>query len=368
MPSRFLAQQESLASSSTIESEAHLAKARIAAYYARRGEEDRAKAAIGSIRALPREVMGAPLLSLINFAEGLLHFKAGDVARGLEKWSRARAISLSCGHTEGMSLASAWLAFAAYQAEEVGDMAEHVRFALAHGLAECPQAVSRTALTIGLSFHYCNEYEKARQNYLRCHGAATQCGDEIEISALIHDTAAMAIHVKRCSEFNRADVDGGPSVISTKLESVFSYEELVGVNSLPSLSPILLAQEKVLERQWADAIELIDKNLQRSGADGYARLVPGLLADRAYCRKMLGEPNAAVADIELSQRTVCSAKLHRDDTALLYSRLSQVHGLCGNSSQAADFAVRAAAAWKEVKVFKQRLLAVSTELDGALAG
>lgn len=368
MPSRFLAQQESLASSSTIGSEAHLANARIAAYYARRGEVDKAKAAIGSIRARPREDQGAPLLSLVNIAEGLLQFKAGNCAGGVEKWLRARAISLSCGYAEGISLASAWLAFAAYQDEEIGTMAEHVRFASTHGLLECPQAVSRVFLTIGLSFHYCGEFERARHNYLKCHAAATLCGDEIEISALIHDTAAMAIHVKRCAEFIPVDRAGGPLEISTKLESVISYEELVGVSSLPSLSPILLAQEKVLDRRWVDAIDLIDRNLEKSGADGYTRLVPGLLADRAYCRKMLGEVSAAVADIELSQRTLSSAKLHRDDMALLCSRLSQVHRLCGNSSQAADFTERATAAWKEVVAFKQRLLAMVTQLDGELDG
>lgn len=366
MPSRFLAQQESLANSSTIGPERFLAKARIAAYYARRGEEDEAKAIISSVRSQPREAFGAPLLSLVNIAEGLISFKAGDTGAGVEKWLRARALALSFSYAEGISIASAWLAFAAYQTEEEVVMAAHMRDAIENGFSEYPQAASRIYLTLGLCFHYCGDYEKARKYYLRCHAAATLCGDEIEVSALIHDTAAMSIYVKRCAQFAQVTDAGGRSGISTKLESVLSYEELVGISSLPSLSPILLAQEWLLEQRWADAIELIDKNLERSEADGYARLIPGLLADRALCRKMLGERGAAIADMDSSLRYAASAKLHRDDLALFCSRLSEVHGLCGNSQQEVEFAERAAAAWLEVSAFKERLMVVATELNGEL--
>ncbi|MGD9833256.1 MAG: hypothetical protein AB7U92_10940 [Piscinibacter sp.] len=177
----------------------------------------------------------------------------------------------------------------------------------------------------------------------------------------------MAIHARRCAEFFDREFNEPTSGISIKLESVVSYEELVGVRSLPSLSPILLAHESVLERRWADAIELIDQNLARSESDGYTRLVPGLLADRALCQAMLGQVNAADADIEASLQALNSADTHRDDLALLFSRLSQVHRLRENSLKATEFAERAIAAWSEVNAFKKHLMAVVLESVKELA-
>ncbi|MGD9832242.1 MAG: hypothetical protein AB7U92_05780, partial [Piscinibacter sp.] len=102
MSSRFLAQQELLASSAATPSEQFIANARIAAYRARRGEIDKAKAIIALVRGQPREVLGAPLLSLVNIAEGLILLKSGDAQSAVEKWLRSRAISLSCSHAEGV--------------------------------------------------------------------------------------------------------------------------------------------------------------------------------------------------------------------------------------------------------------------------
>ncbi len=366
MASRLLLSLESLARSSTSATDVCLANAKMAGYYARRGNLNEAKSLLAETRSQPRNSLTAPVLSFLNLAEGLVEFKSGHTGKGSEKWVRAKAIALAADYDEGLALASAWLAFAAYLSEDIEAMAAHVRSGLAARLTDYPQALARISLTLGLSLHYCGESDRARANYAICHRAATDCGDEVEVSALMHDTAAMSIHSRRNAQFGQVFGIEGAIEASGKLGSALNYEELVGISSLPSLSPILVAQEEILRGHWSEAIDLINNNIQTSVADGYSRLIPGLLADRALCRAMVGQLTEAQVDAEASVERAQAAQLHRDDVAALYSRLGQVFGLVGNGVKAAEYSGRAANAWEQVNEFRSRLRLVALQLDSEM--
>ena len=260
-------------------------------------------------------------------------------------------------------MASAWLAFSAYLNEHVSDMDRNVRLVLANGYLNFPQALSRAALTMALSFHYCGDAARSKRYYDLCHRAATTCGDETEISALMHDRAAMSIHEMRVAAFRSLEKDGAASTGTTNLQSVISYEELVGIRSLPSLSPQLAAYEFVLKGKWAEAMDAINLSLDSARRDGFSRLVPGLLADRALSQIMLNRVADAHEDIVASLREAETVGLHRDDRALFFSRLAQTYRLIGKDSNAAQCSLIAQLAWEQVREFQESLLKVVLALD-----
>lgn len=345
------------------EFDVYRAKAKVAAHYGKLGEMAAARDMLKEIRAQPRAMSDPTVVSLVNLAEGVIAFRSGESERGVDKWTRARAIASSVNFVEGASAAAAWLAFAAYLREDIAGMGRYMQSALSDGCASQAQAMSRLSLTIALCFHYCGDLLRARKFYRISHRSATECGDEVELSALIHDMSTMFIHQKRVASFAEFNGLNADTVASSNLASADSYEELIGIKSLPSLSPQLAAYEAVLGSRWSDAIELISRTLESAAADGYVRLVPALLADRALCHQMLHEASAAEVDIEQSLRTYDLCEPHRDDRAIYFSRLSQLYRLMGDESSSAHYAELARVAWELVKQFQTEMKVVVTSID-----
>ena len=363
MKSRLLAKLEEIMRSQSGDPDFYRAKAKVAAHYGKLGETAAARAMLSEIRAQPRAITDPTVVSLVNLAEGVIAFRSGESELGVDKWTRARAIASSVNFCEGASLAAAWLAFAAYLREDVAGMGRCMRSALSEGCERQPQAMSRLSLTMALCFHYCGDLLRARKFYRISHRSATECGDEVELSALIHDMSTMLIHQKRVASFAEFNDLNADMAALSNLASADSYEELIGIKSLPSLSPQLAAYEAVLGGRWLDAIDLINRTLESAAADGYARLMPALLADRALCHQMLHEASAAEADIEQSLKAYDLCDPHRDDRAFYFSRLCQLYRLMGDESTSAHYAQLARAAWGLVKQFQAEMRATVTSID-----
>lgn len=353
MRSRMLANLEEKLNTTSNQSEIYQIKTKMAAHYGKLGEVERARSLIGAIRAERRAMVDPAVVSLLNLAEGLIEFRSGDSVRGVDKWIRARALASSVNFNEGASVAAAWLAFAAYLREDLAGVEYYLKAALIEGYPSHSQAISRSAMILALYFHYCDDLTHARRYYGVSHRSSTECGDEVEISALMHNMSALLIHQKRVASLQEFAGLTPSSVSRTNLASADNYEELIGVKSLRSLSPQLGAYEAVLEQRWSDAVGLISRAVDLAKDDGYSRLIPALLSERALCFRMLNDHQGAERDIALSLEAHSSYALHRDDKAIYYSRLSQVYRLTGDAEEAARYAELARASWGTVRQFQR---------------
>lgn len=363
MKSRLLSTLEEVCRNPPSASAFYRAKAKAASHYGKLGELDRAKSMLAEIRCERSAMSDATVVSLVNFAEGLIEFRSGDAARGVDKWSRARALALSSGFAEGASIAAAWLAFDAYLREDLEAVERHLTAALTEGRETNPLAVSRATMILALYFHYCDGQARARKYYELSRRSSNACGDEVEVSALMHNMSAMVIHQRRVISLSEFSAVTATAIPLANLESADSYEELIGIKSLRSLSPQLGAYEAVLGGRWSMAVTLVDKSLASVEADGYSRLVPGLLAERALCHLMLHDQSAAVRDLEQSLAARSSGTLHRDDEAIFHSRLAQVYGLLGNADVAARHGQLARSSWGKVMEFQTEIRAIVGSID-----
>lgn len=342
-------------------------KAELASYYARRGDIGLAKSLVAEIRFRGDGELSGRVTAWVNISEGLIEHYSGRQDYALEKWVRAKAIAKSTGCNDLASLAAAWLSFSAYLSEDLERLGVEACSAIALIDSENAKSLSRLCLTMALCFHYAGDMGAAGKNYARARVALLREGDEIGLAALIHDMAWMSVTRTRnlklaCSH----GVEAMPVLLQSSAESACSYEDMVGVSVSPSLGSLLLAQAEMNDSKWRDAIIHIDEGFDASSRDGFDRLMPGLLADRAYCCAELGLIQESMDGMSRCFLAMADINLHADDHAVLLSRIEQTYGLLNLPEDKKLYACQAKLAWEKVKRFQSELHELVKSLDAKL--
>ena len=303
-------------------------RAEKASYLARRGSSDLAAHEIASLR-LDKSYLASPeLSSWINFAEGMSLHCVGRDRDAAEKWSRSRAISEAMGVDEISTLASAWLALLDYTRADLVSMNDNFKRCLHKSSALSHQASARLCLTIAQCFHVCGDISEARKFYSHSRLECLMYGDDVMLSALIHNMAWIRVTNNR----NGLLRDKGPidtrELIDLGAETTAAYEQLVGISSFSAMTPLLQAQVHLLNGEMSVADRAITENIIHLGNQGLSRMRPGLLADRAFCRATMGNFAAASQDIKEALSSIDGTS-HVDDLAVAHCRISSAYQKIG---------------------------------------
>lgn len=336
----------------------------IAFHYARLGKRDAATAIIDRVRIYASKVAydSGVAVCWINLAEGIIEHYAANNEKARTKWERSRAVAQSLGLREVAAISSAWMSLSSYLAEELENFKNSSIDSITFADEKNYSAVSRISLNIALCFHYVDDIPSARSWYTRCRLAAVRDGDEATLAALMHDMGWMSVSSRR----NQALMGGGVvergDLLSMKAETVNSYESLVGAESLPAMTPLLVAQDFLLVGKYEHTIELIDEHCAGACSQGFERLAPGLLADRAYCLAYIGRLREAEADA-LRAEAILSKELHSDDLAVFHSRMANTFSLLKITERARLHSEKATEAWRRLASFKRQMMNVTREIE-----
>jgi hypothetical protein len=338
----------------------------IAFHYARLGKTEAATAAIEKVRSHVSQVTydSGAAVCWINLAEGIIEHYAANTRIARSKWERSRAVARSLGLREVAAISSAWLALSAYLAEDVqyfeSSSVESVRLSDEENYS----AISRVSLNVALCFHYGDVISSARDWYTRCRLAAVRDGDEATLAALMHSMGWMSISSKR----NQALMKGGQvaqgDLLSITAETVQSYESLVGAANLPAMTPLLFAQNCLLEENYEIAIKIIDEHCAAACSQGFGRLAPGLLADRAYCLASVGRLREAENDA-MRAYGMTIEELHSDDLAVFHSRLAATFSLLKINTHSQLHGEKAIEAWDKLNSFKMEMVDAARAIEVA---
>lgn len=364
MSSRYLRSLEStLAGPLDEELRAELT-ARKAFHYARLGKSSQVSELAAEVRQSQQKASSTSgrAICWINLAEGIVRHYEGDVDAARSKFQRARAVAESLASRDICAVASAWLAFSYYLSEQLGPMLESGIAAIKKTDAANYSAISRQSLTIALCRHYIGEPVLARDWYTKTRLAALNDGDEATIAALIHSMAWMRVSTMR-SRSDRAleGMVAESDLLIVKAESVQSYEELVEAKSLPNLTPLLQAQELLVESHFEAALALLDEYAVELRSQGFQRLEIGLQADRAYCLAKLGR----AADATRIAQQVCDSKndtLHSDDLFIFHSTLQKTFHQLSSATECRKHEGEAAAAFEKMVRFKGQMKMVVNDM------
>lgn len=362
MSSRYIRLAESELDAAPTQSRRLLLIGKLAFHYARLGNQIKVEEFATELRQslLNSESSVGEAICWINLAEGIILHYNSRILESRAKWERGRALAESLGSRQLQAIAGAWFAFSHYLSEQPVMLVRHGTLAIDRTDIGNYSAISRISLTIALCLHYVGDVSAAQEWYTRCRLAAVNEGDEASLAALIHSMAWMRASTERVHQIagDRRSTEG---LVLIKSETVESYERLVGAKNLPALTPLLSAQEKILEGNYSAAIALIEMHTTDAGKQGFGRLTPGLLADQAYCLANLGR-SAEAEVVAVHARQQSCEDLHSDDLVILHSTLYKTFSVLRNDELAEHHSEAMLNAIKKLRSFREELTGATKEL------
>lgn len=365
MSSRYIRRVEAEHAGTSIANQRSLLIGKVAFHHARLGNRDRVEALAAELRTV-NPSSGSTFgdaICWINVAEGIVHHYDARITESRSKWLRARAVADSLGTRDVSAISSAWLSFSHYLSEQIVLAMENGINAIEATEIDNYSAISRLSLTVALCLHYVDQIASAREWYTRCRLAAVNDGDEATLAALMHSISWMNASKARYSDL----IDGGSAnerdLVNITSQTVESYEALVGARNMPALTLLLRAQDCIAKGEYSAAIKLIDESSPNASDQGYERLGPGLLADRAYCLARLGDMDEAKVVAMRAHACPCDV-LHGDDRVIFHSTLQKTFAAVRLDSLAESHREQLSAALARLLAFRVQLSEATNQLLG----
>jgi tetratricopeptide (TPR) repeat protein len=333
------------------------------------GRHGRLEAARKQLNELQRLFAARPHVAVsgwIALAEGQLdHYENLGGGRAHDRFSRAHALSAAAGLRPLQALSAAWLA----HSEDVRNHHERMAALCAEAwrLSEPEEHAARwrAALTVAGNYHFAGRFDLAQPWYTTARAHAMADGDDVAISALMYNQAALRIAEVRLASALKDPTEWAASGLLLGADATRRFDEVIGLQSLDWLVPLVRAQLLVMQDQCAEALLLIDHHWPRSVPDWRDRMAAGMLADRAWCLWRLGRRDEARADALQAREALAQDIGDVDDSAVAHARLAKLFDALDDAPKAQQHGEQAQRCCEEHRQRQQRLLGV---LDEALNG
>ena len=359
-PSRLLAGLDSQIAASRIPFDADCLRAERACYRARQGRIDEARQTAAQLRERYAVRPVASVTAWVNLVEGLCSHFDDLGANARDKLARAHALSAMRRGSRLHLLCAAWLAHVDYTNHQPAAMSLHVREALEFAAVDDHTVRSRACMVVAQALHLGTGLDRATPWYAASHRHAIAEGDDLTISALIHNRGWLQLVRLGEGAMNYE----GSEAVKEALKGIASsqaYDQLIGAASTAGIAPLLLAQTYCAKGRPAEALEIFELHMPRDDPRNVkSRVACAMLADQAWCRMKVGQTEAARTDAIAAERSLLPAT-HVDDRAATHTRLADVYASLGDREVADLHATAAARYWGEFEQLKSEMVAV---LDG----
>jgi hypothetical protein len=316
-----------------------------AAYLARLGGFTEAAREIAAVQQGRVQQRHAAVSAWSSFAEAMVsHY--GDLGMlAVDKMKRSYALSKAIGLQPLQALASAWLAHFAYVRMDVPAMTQFVVEAMSLADPEDRRTRARANLVIAQGYDQGGRHDLARSWYTSARYHATHDGDDATLSALMWNMASLRVaNLQQAAAASPIDVAAGEQALLSA-ESSAHFDEMLGVQSLQSLQPILQAQIYSLLGRTDEALRLYEKHLDAALREGLSPVEGVLLADRAWCRFRAGQKAGALREAAEAEACLAREGLFVDRAAG-HSSLVALYDAAGDASAAFRHETLAAKAWE----------------------
>lgn len=266
----------------------------------------------------------------ILLAEGLIeHFEWLNNAKSKDKFTRAFLVGQMVDDHELASVAAAWMSHCELVSGQVREAAEHIVSAFHWSDETGSEARGRASMVIGDTFNWAGQTEQARNWYRLARGHAIRDGDIAMQNVMLFNAATFGVANLTLQDCFAAVAPDSLKRVEMDAASATNLNSALGIQSLSSLIPIMQAELLIIKRQWGEAIDLIYINTETAATEGQNRLLPKLLAQRAWCHANLGEFEYSIQYAAMSEDSASDCK-DLDDLTVLHARLSSVGRLVNN--------------------------------------
>ena len=199
MKSRYLKALEKEIATAPTDVLADKARARMASYLVRQGSVAEANALLVSLRAKYREHPSVEISCWLHLAEGIACSYSVASGSPRDRLQRALVLARACGDRSMQALAAAWLARLAFESYDITEMVKCLNEAFTNASAMDNEALGRAKLMGAVALHLAGRHDLAKSWYADTHAHATADGDDLAISALMHNIACMGSNLEGSS-------------------------------------------------------------------------------------------------------------------------------------------------------------------------
>jgi hypothetical protein len=268
-------------------------QAKRAAYLARTGAFDEARAEIAAVRSIFGDGRSGRVTALLMVAEGLLlHFESLS-AGALDRVLRAQVLAQAGRDSELIALSSAWKAYLEFERSDFESSARSIGLAITTAAESDSAALSRVAAVLFIAYALCGDLTAAQKYFHLGRDYALKEGDQAGLDALLHNKAVFtAAHLRAISCVEHLE----PSILTitrTEVNSARNLQQLARIQSLAAYIDLADARLAILEGKYAYALDRLEK-LQGTGPfpKGHFGLCLGLI-EQAYCLGRIGKLDEA---------------------------------------------------------------------------
>lgn len=301
--------------------EAGALQAELAAYLARMGHFEAARAALQAIPTPQR--WGAPALACSIFlAEGLIALADEFGAEARDRLRRAHALAQLYGLGAHAATAAAWLGHHAFNQGHHEEMAQWLQACVDGGDAVPPAARTRALLTAANAWRYAGDFAQSDRLYAGAHAWAVQQGDEAFIAAGLYNRAAYGIARLRLEAVD-APAPSPERLRQARLEidSAVNYAQGTGHVAASALQALWRARLAMLDGCPEQALPVLRHSLDHLAEARHEHLQLTLRVDVLACQRAMGAPATAAdpaptdpldaAILETDDRVVCLWQLEQ---------------------------------------------------------
>ncbi len=333
-PSRLLKRLEAEIAGAPSLLEADCKRAERAAYLARVGRFDEARAEVAALQRAYADLPNVLISSWLHLVTGLVEHFSDMNPTARDKILRASALSSAANLVQLQALSAAWLAQMDYLRGDPSSMVKRASQALRLADDDDHATQARVALVVAQAYHLSGRIDLALPWYSRVRIHASVDGDEATLSALMHNMAWLRSQRVRMTGWMQREAgrDEGHALLAA--ESVANFDAMIGSKSLGALVPVLRAQICAAQGRFEEALAFYEANLETALREGMGRLQADLIADQAWCRVNLGQAERSLADALVAEAHI-NPQGYLDDRAMAHGRLTQVFARLGDIDRAA---------------------------------
>lgn len=309
---------------------------RLACYWARIGEFDRAEEVRSQLRQNFGDGRFARISILLMLLEGLLHYYKELGAGARDRILRANLLSSTFSIHDLSSLTSAWLAHIDFNRSHFSMMEAEIDQCLKLISHDDGEAAVRISLVLGDAFLYAGIRDRSQFWYESARVIATRMGDQATIGAITYNRAALTVQGLRINSITGTVSEQDIIWAQTELQTAATYQSLARLRSLDHLLLAADVNIKIVRSQYDSAaslaLEILESKRAPIGSGEYIILI----CDLARC-------SAVVGNVDLTEKYFSEveedaiSRLDADDKIIIYSSLSEACKLVGKFDQSEKY-------------------------------
>lgn len=310
-------------------------RARRAAYVARAGRFDEARAIVAELREAYGGGQSGRVAIRLMLAEGLIHAFERYAPEAGDRFMRAQALAIAMRQADLSALASAWRAHCQLERSEFAGMVRSLQTALGVADDDDHDAQTRVAMTLANAFAACGNAAQAHTWYAASRHHALAAGDRVAIEAMIYNKSSCALawfRAEACVKPADAALAGR---IRREIASARNLHLMEGGGAGTAYLRLWEARALIATGAYADAQPMLEE-ARRSGGFADYNVNEALLGlEIAYCLSRQGAIEQAAERFAAAAAQADFSALHDDEqlvAAWLLAELSRQHAAFGDAA------------------------------------